>query len=40
MLVEKPATRFGGAQLILRLDNGRYMGATDPRKDGKVGVLQ
>ena len=27
---------FGGAQLLLRLPDGRYCGASDPRKDGLV----
>ena len=34
----KAPPRFGGAQLILRSEEG-YIGATDPRKDGKVGLL-
>jgi len=28
-------TKFGGAQLIYKLDNG-YLGASDPRKDGQA----
>jgi gamma-glutamyltranspeptidase/glutathione hydrolase len=27
---------FGGAQLLLRMPNGLYCGASDPRKDGLV----
>ena len=27
---------FGGAQLLLRMPNGHYCGASDPRKDGLV----
>ena len=28
---------FGGAQLILRMDNGTYIGGSESRKDGYVG---
>ncbi|KKL58109.1 hypothetical protein LCGC14_2228710, partial [marine sediment metagenome] len=28
-------TKFGGAQLIYKLENG-YLGASDPRKDGQA----
>jgi gamma-glutamyltranspeptidase / glutathione hydrolase len=33
-----PASHFGGAQMILRQEDGSYIGATDLRKDGAVGV--
>ena len=28
---------FGGAQLIVRMDNGNYIGGSESRKDGYVG---
>ena len=37
---ERPSKHFGGAQLILRQDDGGYIGATDPRKDGRIGILE
>ena len=30
---------FGGAQLILRMENGLYMGGSESRKDGYVGGI-
>jgi gamma-glutamyltranspeptidase / glutathione hydrolase len=30
----EPASLFGGGQLILRLAEGGYLAASDPRKDG------
>jgi gamma-glutamyltranspeptidase/glutathione hydrolase len=35
-LVVKGLESFGGAQIICRLDNGFYLGASDPRKDGQA----
>ena len=34
IITDQPESIFGGAQLIYRLDNGSYLGASDPRKDG------
>ncbi|MBT7702263.1 MAG: gamma-glutamyltransferase, partial [Verrucomicrobia bacterium] len=36
---DAPPSTFGGAQMIIRQDDDTYLGATDPRKDGTVGVL-
>lgn len=33
---QAPRFAFGGAQLVLRLDNGVYCAASDPRKDGQA----
>ena len=30
---------FGGAQLILKTENGLYMGGSESRKDGYVGGI-
>ena len=27
---------FGGAQIVLRQDDGSYVGGSDPRKDGQA----
>jgi gamma-glutamyltranspeptidase / glutathione hydrolase len=32
-------SQFGGAQVIIKEADGSYLGGTDPRKDGAVGVL-
>lgn len=31
-----PASLFGGAQIVYRLENGSYCSASDPRKDGQA----
>jgi gamma-glutamyltranspeptidase/glutathione hydrolase len=38
IVVEKPEAHFafGGAQIILRLADGRYVAGSDPRKDGQA----
>ena len=36
---DAPPGHFGGAQMIIRQADKTYLGATDPRKDGAVGVL-
>jgi gamma-glutamyltranspeptidase/glutathione hydrolase len=33
-LAERRSVAFGGAQAVLRLENGAYLGASDPRRDG------
>ena len=30
---------FGGAQLIIRMENGFYIGGSESRKDGYVGGI-
>ena len=34
VMTDKPAGTFGGAQMIWKLDNGIYAGASESRKDG------
>ena len=31
-----PASLFGGAQIVYRLETGYYLAASDPRKDGQA----
>jgi gamma-glutamyltranspeptidase/glutathione hydrolase len=35
-LAAAPASLFGGAQVVYRLENGHYFAASDPRKDGQA----